>query len=271
MVRPMPREIHLQPGDKFGRLTLLELTTRGARNEKAWHCLCSCGRRTTPLQANLRSGASQSCGCLSRDNANPIGLGSGWQATCVTCGKAFRSRSNKQTACSDDCRFLHYQNAASATLCWEWSGNRNNQGYGVLQRGRDKKMIGAHRYSYERANGPIPKGMCVMHSCDNPGCVNPAHLSIGTWGDNNRDRSAKGRSGARTYTPEQRATYSRRFCGEGNVGAKLTNALVIEIRQGHPDKSGAQLARELGLSKAVVNSVRRGATWRHVQPIEGVA
>jgi len=83
-------------------------------------------------------------------------------------------------------------NACSAGhTCWEWTGGRNREGYGVLSVGRDREY--AHRFSYRIHKGEIPDGLIVMHSCDNPGCVNPLHLSAGTPKDNTHDSMKKGR------------------------------------------------------------------------------
>jgi hypothetical protein len=71
--------------------------------------------------------------------------------------------------------------------CWDWMGTKNNHGYGRLG------SIYAHRVSYERTFGPIPKGMHVLHRCDNPPCTNPSHLMIGTHRDNMADMRLKGR------------------------------------------------------------------------------
>lgn len=78
------------------------------------------------------------------------------------------------------------------TDCWEFTGGKNNIGYGMIR--DEKKMRTAHRVSYEEHYSKIPNGMIVMHSCDNPICCNPQHLSLGTHKDNTRDMLSKGRA-----------------------------------------------------------------------------
>lgn len=98
-------------------------------------------------------------------------------------------------------RLRRYVDASNPDACWEWTGYRNNRGYGKIDRAY------AHRTSYEVHVGPIPDGMEVMHSCDNPPCINPRHLSLGTHLDNMRDMARKGRSrrGRRREAREARA------------------------------------------------------------------
>ena len=75
--------------------------------------------------------------------------------------------------------------------CWKWIAAKHRQGYGHFK--DEGKVLFAHRVSWEFTNGPIPKGIEVMHSCDNTSCVNPAHLSLGTHKDNMVDMARKGR------------------------------------------------------------------------------
>ncbi|NDC95747.1 HNH endonuclease [bacterium] len=87
---------------------------------------------------------------------------------------------------------LFFSKVLKTESCWIWTGFRFPFGYGNFYIGKNKN-ISTHRYSYELHKGEIPEGMVVMHTCDNPPCVNPEHLVLGTQGDNLRDMMAKGR------------------------------------------------------------------------------
>lgn len=199
---------------------------------------------------------------------NTNGLGSGWDHSCDVCGKVFRAVSNKQTVCSTECRFNLYQNKGGENDCWEWSGPVNNQGYGVLflnvnkENGR-RKVAAAHRYSYELSFGNSTAGMCIMHTCDNRRCTNPAHLVEGTWADNNKDRSQKGRSGSRVFSDAERASYSEKFKGESNPVAKLTEAQAIEIKYDRT-LGCVMAAKKYGVSPGLIKNIRAGRAWRHI-------
>lgn len=97
--------------------------------------------------------------------------------------------------------------------CLEFQGGRDKDGYGYCMGHGERK---AHRLSYVLSYGPIPEGLQVRHKCDNPSCVNPEHLELGTASDNMKDRSARGRhptgsKASRTkLTPEQRQEIKRR-------------------------------------------------------------
>lgn len=90
-------------------------------------------------------------------------------------------------------RFWQRVTVGPEDQCWEWQGPFNHYGYGLIGDALGTPQR-AHRVSYEIHKGPIPDGLVVMHSCDNPPCVNPAHLSVGTVADNNWDRARKGRT-----------------------------------------------------------------------------
>ena len=85
--------------------------------------------------------------------------------------------------------------------CWEWTDGCDGDGYGVV--GAGGKTVRAHRVAWEVAHGPIPDGVHVLHQCDNPPCINPAHLFLGTQADNMADKVAKGRP------PGQEAQHER--------------------------------------------------------------
>ena len=110
-------------------------------------------------------------------------------------------------------RFWHYVNVRGPDECWEWTGGRGARGYGKFK--LDYVGYAAHRFSYELAHGLIPDGLYVCHRCDNPPCVNPAHLFVGTSSDNMLDASSKGRINGenngfhgRTHTAESQAKMS---------------------------------------------------------------
>lgn len=136
--------------------------------------------------------------------------------------------------------------------CWLWTGGGGNGRYGSIQSGgKGSKHLLVHRVSWELADGgSVPDGMVVMHKCDTPMCVNPAHLKLGTYAENTADMIAKGRK--RTVAP----------VGNGNGKALLTPELVRYIRSS--DKGQSELARELGVDKNTVRGVLIGRTWSHV-------
>ena len=116
--------------------------------------------------------------------------------------------------------------------CWLWTGGLQGKGYGQFYDG-DHRAVGAHRYSWEIANSrPIPAGMQVMHSCDNPPCVNPAHLSVGTCKDNLTDCGDKGRRRGNTtsrggHTPKFAPEVVAALRAEGLTFAAIGQRLGI--------------------------------------------
>lgn len=141
--------------------------------------------------------------------------------------------------------------------CWPWLGYAGDRGYGVYAYAKGSKKR-SHRIAYELATGPIPDGMIVCHSCDNPRCCNPAHLWLGTDADNNADRQAKGR----TVSPFGEGYTGNRPRGETHGSARLTEDQAREILA-RPEHN-ALLAREYGVSETCVGRLRRGKTWPHL-------
>jgi hypothetical protein len=140
--------------------------------------------------------------------------------------------------------------------CWLWTGGTYSGGYGFMRgaRGRNAQNVSAHRFSYELHKGKIPKGLVVMHSCDNPACVNPNHLSVGTHKENYEDMIAKGR-GADNPPPRGK--------GARNGNSLLTEDKVRYIRAS--TASHAALGRELGVTDVCIHKVRKRHTWSHVE------
>lgn len=135
------------------------------------------------------------------------------------------------------------------TGCLEWRWTIGSGGYGSLR--VDGKHILTHRLSYQRYVGPIPAGMCVCHSCDNPPCVNPAHLWLGTLSDNAKDAYRKGR----TQPPRDGS----------HIQNKLNVEQVIEIRHRYRQgESLRQIAEDYPVAYNNVWCVVRRVSWKDI-------
>lgn len=133
--------------------------------------------------------------------------------------------------------------------CWLWTGSMAGH-YGKL-RGA-VAAIGAHRFSYELHHGPIPPGMVVMHSCDTPKCVNPAHLSVGTYKDNMDDMDRKGRRVIAALKGQE--------CAQ----SKLNDDMVRWMRSQRA-MTPTEMGRHLGVDPNTVRAVLKRKTWKHVE------
>jgi hypothetical protein len=133
--------------------------------------------------------------------------------------------------------------------CWLWRGRAQGDfGYGGMTVG--EKIEYAHRVSWAIANGPIPKGLLVLHRCDVPRCVKPSHLFLGTHAENMKDKVLKG----------------RQHRGESTPGVVLRDAQVSEIllRYATGKESALGLAIEFGVKESTMRSIIGGRTWLHV-------
>lgn len=149
--------------------------------------------------------------------------------------------------------------------CWEWQGASAAEGYGKL--GFQGRTLRASRVAWELTYGPIPDGLFVCHRCDNPPCVRPEHLFLGTAADNSADMAAKGRS-ARGDRHGMRTHPERRAKGEHHGIAKLTESVVRAIRADYAAGVGGHvvLGRRYGISKTAVRYIVLRQTWKDVLP-----
>ena len=132
--------------------------------------------------------------------------------------------------------------------CWEWTAAKDPAGYGRFAINGENGR--AHRISWELSVGPIPTKMCICHACDNPGCVNPDHLFLGTYSDNMKDMWGKGR-----HTVVVQA-------GRKNNNAKLADEDVRLIRKMRGPQR--EIAKQFGISQATVSLIKTGKAWRHL-------
>lgn len=138
--------------------------------------------------------------------------------------------------------------------CWPWTGAKR-KGYGAIWHRESQKVIEAPRAAWLIAHGDLPADLEVCHRCDNPACVNVAHLFLGTHADNMADMLAKGRA---------RPPQAGHCPGERNGSARLSEPQVREILLRTKDSQRA-LAREFGVSRSTIQSIKTGRSWRHLE------
>jgi len=149
--------------------------------------------------------------------------------------------------------------------CWIWNGTRFPNGYGAFRVGvgsRNNAPQCAHRVAWQLGRGEAPGEALVLHRCDTRACVNPGHLFLGTYADNNRDASAKGRTPHGIgHWSHRRPELVRR--GAAHHYAKLSDDQVREIRRRRGEPQAA-LALEFGVSQTTVSTVQSRRLYSHV-------
>lgn len=168
----------------------------------------------------------------------------GVQRKCQRCGGAFTAINPKQWMCGLECRLMAKVKLGGG--CWEFVGATNAGGYGSM-RDVDGRSARAHRISYRLFVGPISDGLDVLHNCDNPSCVRPDHLRLGTDADNTADKLVRGR---------------QRF-GSRMPTAKLDEFKVRLLRRLYGrGVSYRRMAEKFGVSKGCIQHAVRGDSWK---------
>lgn len=181
---------------------------------------------------------------------------------CPTCGTLFTDRKPTRKCCSRRCSAKRTDRRGTVGVrfmakvvkhdngCWVWTGGTARKGYGSFTPSTGKH-VQAHRFSWELHHGPIPHGdghhgTCVLHRCDNPPCVNPDHLFLGTIADNIADKVAK----------------DRHTRGETHRNSKYSDDIIRQVRVA----TGLQreIADRFGMSQSRVSVIRGKKAWAHV-------
>jgi len=169
------------------------------------------------------------------------------------CGKYFCSNTCRHNADTQnlETRFWSKVEIKDFFDCWNWTANKTPQGYGRFQLKR-KKSVSAHRLAWELTYGKIPNGLHVLHKCNNPSCVNPSHLKLGTNQDNVDDKL--------------RANRQPHICGQNVATSKLTESQVREIFALLAEhRSYKEIAERFSISTHSVSNFNIGISWKHLK------
>jgi len=194
------------------------------------------------------------------------------EVTCAHCGRPFlawrcKMKLGQGRFCSRECATAHRQrpilerfwgnvDIRGADECWPWLAGTNQKGYGRFKLGTLGEPELAPRFAYAITHSGIPDGAHVLHTCDNPSCVNPAHLHVGTNLDNIHERMARGRSFHTVYVGPR---------GSACRWAKLTEADVATIRaRCSTGETQAVVASDYGVSRSAVEGICLRKHWKHL-------
>jgi hypothetical protein len=206
-------------GHVYGDLTVHDLHSVEKYIVK-WRCVCKCGNERIVRHSNLIRGSLLHC--LDKATHSPA--------------------YNKEEIHR---RFLSRVDQNAPNGCWVWVGavNKERNGYGVFSAGR--KMLRAHRYSYEYFIGPISDGLMVLHHCDNPACVNPEHFHLGKHKENANDRKIRNRTGWK-------------------LAADVVREIKEKLSVGNVPGLQTALATEYGVTPSLINNIYNDRAWTHV-------
>ena len=234
-----PRIKHIPLGTVFAHLTVIGRSNNiDTKYHRAlWTCECSCGRIVDFPGIRLRNGNATSCGCKTTKGP-PLGY------IKIPLRDRFWAKVPKLPPDS----------------CWEWLGMRclqTKHAYGTLKVNNRRRL--AHRLMWELTHGPIPTGLAVCHTCDNPPCVNPDHLFLGTNMDNIEDMMRKGRGAG-----QQGTRYQPDVSGTNNGRAKLSEDDIRTIRLAY-HMNYNELAEHYDVSPSTIGRIVKGDTWKHIK------
>ncbi len=218
----------MEKGFRSGKLVTIEKVQNYKRNPRQpakWKCKCDCGNEKITNQASLKEGSVKSCGCHE------------WK------GKKIYGKENYEALIKEK---ILKSILINDNDCWIWQKAKHRQGYGNLSYKRIPRL--AHRVCWEVYFGEIPENIKVCHKCDNPSCVNPEHLFLGTQKDNVRDGIEKGRY-------ENRAMGKRRN--------KLNYDEVLDIKRLNSEgMTRKELQKKYSVSPTCIAKILNGVSWK---------
>jgi len=165
-------------------------------------------------------------------------------------GKSLKPLQVQHHGLSESDRFMCRVNKNELTGCWNWTGSRKNKNWHGQWRNANNDIELAHRASWRMYVGEIEDSKCVCHKCDNPACVNPDHLFLGTQTENMNDMYKKGRG---------RQGVSK---GEKHGMSKLTAEIVNDIR--NSNLTGIELANKFSVSPTTICDILKRRSWNHI-------